>query len=264
MKILFKLFVVLLVFSTCKEIPSFIDDNIYDPESKNYVLPSPSNFRLEINQDGVRLFWDTVPVEYATTGYILYRSQADTLHYKKIETLPNKGNDFYDYSNNPINVYYKVQSYYLQSSDTIFSSPVYTSLNQNITRFKQASYIKDKEVRFYIDHNFTALNEITIEQKIGSGEYIFLANLKARPRSGISYIYPELPTEEIAYRAFAQNDAERTEYFICNTYKNFESIPKPKEGYEIYDSVNIKPAYTYLRDNDTTHHGIGLKDSLNR
>ena len=43
-----------------------------------------------------------------------------------------------------------------------------------------------------------------------------------------------------------------------------DGIRKPKQGYKISDTFNIQPTYTQLHSNGLTHHGIGLKISLNR
>ncbi len=241
MKILFKLFVVLLVFSTCKEVPSFIDDNIYDPESSSYMLESPSKLTLNPNSDFTAVSWNRLQSTYVT-GYQLFRSHIDSLHYEKIADVPRSRDYFNDQeAGNPINIYYKLRAYFVQESDTIFSEPIYSKKNYSITNFDQSVLESGNKVYFDIESSFTENSYITIEQKLGTGEFTYLTEIKANPWSNRTYTYSELPTEEITYRAFVENSYEKTDYYLSRAYAQINTFPKVLEVLESTEySAEIK------------------------
>ncbi len=229
MKNLFILFTILIIFTSCKEVPTFQNENIYDPESSSYILGSPSNLTLNTYSSYTAVSWSKLPSKYIT-GYLLFRSHIDSLHYEEIANVPHTRNYFNDQeAGNPINIYYKLRAYFVQDSDTIFSEPIYSKINRKLVGINEAILTANKTIQFYIESSFTETTDITIEQKIGSGEFSYLTTVKAKPWTQTTYTYSELPIEEITYRAFVENSYEKTPYFMSKAYADLKTIPRPLE-----------------------------------
>ncbi len=261
---------ILIIFSSCKEVPTFQNENIYDPESSSYILDSPSNLTLNSSSVYTTVSWDKLPSKYVT-GYQLFRSHIDSLHYEEIATTPYTRNYFNDQeAGNPINIYYKLRAYFVQKSDTIFSDPIYKKINRNLVGINEATLRNEKNIQFYIEHNFNETYDIIIEQKIGSGEFEFLTKFVAIPHSNMIYSYSELPTEEITYRAFVENAFERTDYYLSKAYAVLAITPKPLEIIEAdensalisIDTTNIRADEIFLYRFDYISEGLNLDRKL--
>ncbi len=239
MKSLISLLTVLIIISSCKEVPTFTGEHINDPSSKIYVLHGPPSLKLSIDPDYYLLTWEKARSEYFT-GYKLYRSLIDTLHYEEIAAFSRTGFYFRDFNiHKPIRLYYKLLTYQEQGSDTVFSKPLYASIVRDIFGFSEAILTNETDIRFYIDHNFNEDYEIIIDQKIGSGEFEFLTKFKADRYAALIYSYSELPTEDITYRAYVENTIQRTDYHLSKAYTILPTTPKPLEIIEADESSAV-------------------------
>lgn len=210
-KIFVPLFIFLALNLGCKKNPTFASSNDLDPTSEGFVLSPPSELVINSDDSSVNLLWEGSDSQ-TLSGYLVYRSYDSEDNYEEIAELSPSKTGFTDVpKDNPINVFYKVESFYNLGEERLFSVPIKSVFEQEIISI-YAILSSELNVELYIEHNFLPYSEFIIQQRIGSDGVFETIQTLTSISSYVELKYDILPQEEVTYRVFAKNETSTSSY----------------------------------------------------
>ena len=127
----------------CRDVPSFQATNEHDPFRPGYLPKAPEYFTVTLGRNEVLLNWkiDNTLVSYS--GFKISRkySEEDTFHH--LTNIPKNAYKFVyeledtDFDPIRLNYYYSIETFLLNGSDTLFSSPKFSTLEQTVSKSSQ-------------------------------------------------------------------------------------------------------------------------------
>lgn len=138
-RVLLLLTIPIVTLYQCRDVPSFQATNEHDPFRPGYLPKAPEYFTVTLGRNEVLLNWkiDNTLVSYS--GFKISRkySEEDTFHH--LTNIPKNAYKFVyeledtDFNPKRLNYYYKIETFFLKGSDTLFSSPKLTSLERGVS-----------------------------------------------------------------------------------------------------------------------------------
>ncbi len=130
----------LVIFWSCNEVPQFTSTNLNDPFRKGFIPPIPQELETDVNNPNtnyyeIRLSWRMpLNLKAGISGFVIYKSNEsyDQLYLLNEPEIRSWDNIYYyDEVFTPedsLDYYFKVQSYFIQELDTVYSEPVFANL----------------------------------------------------------------------------------------------------------------------------------------
>lgn len=210
MKLAILILISTIFLSNCKNPPSFSAANRNDPFNENFLLAPPASFNGSLSEasGSIKLDWQHSPSSYFD-GYLIYRSRGKDEDFVKIAQLTKHENQFIDQVDwNLINVEYKIYTYFdLLNGEKKVSSESSFSLSLELSDFNALlTDINSSTFDFSYSQSFFSKTNFGLYQKIGNGNFEFLRNFIPDKNFHFSYSYQSLPSEEITFRLFADNN----------------------------------------------------------
>jgi len=248
----------LLVLSiTCSEVPNDSFNNPNDPEAESYVtdpvIVLVSSLTENLGVQSIQLSWSIAPDKIeGTTGFEVYRSFSDTSNFEYFDTILNSetvstsGIPSFSLShpviNGVFNYLFRVRSFYVSISDTVFSEPVTTELSIILPVYESSIQLKP--------FNKPPVYEVYIRGELENASKIRLLKLNL---DGTIEEVAELPVKNGYVSATAPLDVNEEEHLL--RYQFLSS--KYESGY-----YNFFPTYVDLHSNLQAIFSIENENSL--
>tara|TARA_R110000868_G_scaffold378658_7_gene644217 strand:+ start:12006 stop:14003 length:1998 start_codon:yes stop_codon:yes gene_type:complete len=261
MKQILHLALIFILITSCKEAPTFITENELDPESENFIVPKPTEFNVHTSQGKNRLEW-MLPRNQSNyiVGFLLYRSYSDSDSYQRIRTLEaNARGDRYSAQDpfipETFNTLYKIQSFYIkQSSDTVYSEPVFTD-QSNIPSHQVSQIIKpfNTNPTYKIELNLWEDSSVTTNFYIeNSDSSKSLINSISEGSSSIEYpLDVNLPTRRFFYKFL--NDEYESRFLLVEEIQEIDLTLKKELTLKSITDNSVNLILSDLSFTDTSY-----------
>lgn len=276
-KIILVLLIVGFSVTSCKKPPTFSSPNSFDPYNTNFIPVKPSNLSVNSTDDKITVSWKVSAGQLnAISGFKVYRSEKDSLNYQFFESIERNtsGTSFHishERNKDVFNYLYKVQSYFIQTQDTVFSEPAYSTvkfLPDHSINYIKYPFLVEPYYGFQIWMEETNAATFNIYRKLANNEFQKIQTVEVLPSDNFMKYPLDVTIDSVDFfYTLSRNEYESDfmpvyeGYGNNNFYMDLEIDQISKESFNILLKQPSNEDSTYYNENYYDSYDIRIFDS---